>query len=147
MSFSRILVPVDFSETSLHALRLAAKMARTQHATLVLLHVGAVVWAGAPGLDIGGPTPILAQWNDEIAREHESALRRVAREEVPSDVQVDCLVRDGVPAAAVLDACKETNADLIVIGTHGRRGLDRIFLGSVAESVIRESPVPVLVTR
>lgn len=147
MSFTRILVPVDFSETSLHALRLAVKEARTHGAGLTLVHVGAVVWAGAPGLDIGGPTPILAQWNDEIAREHEAALRRVAREEVPPDLQVDCIVRDGVPATAILDAVKETGANLVVIGTHGRRGLDRLFLGSVAESVLRESPVPVLVTR
>lgn len=147
MSFTRILVPIDFSETSLHALRLAVKVARESKATLSLVHIGAVVWAGSVGPDLGGPTPILAQWNDEIAREHEAALRRVAREEVPPEITVHCIVKEGVPTSAILEAIADSGADLVVMGTHGRRGLDRLFLGSVAESVLREATIPVLVTR
>ena len=145
MTFHRILVPIDFSETSLHALRLAVHEARTHGAELVLLHVGAVPWAIAPNPDLA--SPILVQWNDEIAREHEAALRRVAREEVPSDIAVSTIVKEGVPTTAILESIAETGADLVVMGTHGRRGLDRLFLGSVAESVLRESTIPVLVTR
>lgn len=147
MTFSHILVPVDFSETSLHAVRLAVKVAREHHTPITLAHIGAVIWAGAPGLDVAGPTPILTQWNDEIAREHHAALQRVAREEIPAEIPFKCMVKEGVPDTAILEAVRESGADLVVMGTHGRRGLDRLFLGSVAENVLRSSPVPVLVTR
>jgi nucleotide-binding universal stress UspA family protein len=71
-------------------------------------------------------------------------LVKLARERIPASVRYEILVISGDPAERVLNAARDLGADLIVIGTHGRTGLKHLILGSVAERVVRESPVPVL---
>ena len=90
----------------------------------------------APPIDV---EPILASAERELA-----AVLAKTRAEWP---KTDSAFRRGAPEEAILDAAKTLGCDLIVIGTHGRRGLSRVLLGSVAERIVRLSPVPVLTLR
>lgn len=146
--FTKLLVPVDFSEPSTSALRLAVKLARENKATITLLHVGLAPGVGS--YDLGGygvPIPAtLIQLHEEAAREQEHALRKLGREEIPDDLAYRVVACEGSASDEVLaEAAK--GYDLMVMGTHGRGGLSRAFLGSVTERVLRASPIPVLVTR
>ncbi|MFN7147596.1 MAG: universal stress protein [Myxococcota bacterium] len=145
--FTSILVPVDFSEGSSAALRLAVRLARAHKARLTLLHVG--VTAQAVGVEtFGMPVPqVFVELNDQLARERQHALEKLAREEVPEDVPRALVVRDGYPPEEILAQAETGGHDLLVMATHGRTGLKRVLLGSVAERVLRSCPIPVLVTR
>jgi nucleotide-binding universal stress UspA family protein len=77
----------------------------------------------------------------------EKQLSALARDEVPDEISLETLVRSGSPAVEIIDVAKRLPADLIVISTHGRTGLKHVFLGSVAEHVVRHAPCPALVVR
>ena len=142
--FRHILVPVDFSEHSKVALRLAVQLARAHGGQLTLLHVGS-----EPGFYVGGPDiplTLVAQY-EELAAAEGHEVERLAREEVPPDVTWRVELRDGYPPETILAAAESTGCDLIVMGTHGRTGLGRALLGSVTERVLHHAKVPVLVTR
>ncbi len=136
--FRKVLCPIDFSDHSLAALNLALKVTQQNDAKLYLLNV-APVPAGAAGFQ---PVPMDAYPFHEEDRHEE--LAELARERIPAAVRHETLVISGDPAARVLETVRGLAADLIVMGTHGHRGLTRLVLGSVAERVVRESPVPVL---
>lgn len=147
MKMSRILVPTDFSAGSDHALRLAISMARKDLGSITLMHVAPFpptvvgdVYGPMPMLDV---EPVIAQ----IAAESRHLVARQAAQEIPSDVPWTPLVVMGFPADEISAQLERGGYDLVVMGTHGRRGLTHLFLGSVAERVLRHSPVPVLVTR
>jgi len=137
----RLLVPVDFSDASQIAVRHAAELADTYDAQIDLLHVvEQVAYPSAYGLDPGYLSP------QEILPRVEATLGDVARDEVGSDhVQVSATV--GYAPLTILDYIDENDVDLVVIATHGRTGLDRMLLGSVAERVIRRSSAPVFVVK
>ena len=147
MAYKRILVPVDGSPTSAKGLKEAIKLATAAkgraHARLRLLHVVeeyAAFTAPEIGADIG---PVLeamkAGGRRTLARMQRSARSAGARPET-------ALMEDfaGRVAEAIVKEAKRWRADLIVMGTHGRRGVKRVLLGSDAELVVRYSPVPVL---
>ena len=136
--FRKVLCPIDFSDHSLAALNLALKVTQQNDAKLYLLNV-APVPAGAAGFQ---PVPMDAYPFHEEDRQEE--LAELARERIPAAVRYETLVISGDPAERVLETVRGLAADLIVMGTHGHRGLTRLVLGSVAERVVRESPVPVL---
>ena len=136
--FRKVLCPIDFSDQSLAVLELALKVTQQNDAKLYLLNV-APVPAGAAGFQ---PVPMDAYPFHEEDRHEE--LAELARERIPAAVRYETLVISGDPAARVLETVRGLAADLIVMGTHGHRGLTRLVLGSVAERVVRESPVPVL---
>ena len=125
MLFTRILVPIDFSEPSIEALRLAVSIGMKEGARLTLLHVDA------------GPLP------DEGAT---STMHRLLSQEVPASVHTDLTFDQGNPAERINHHATAGEHDLVVMGTHGKTGLERVILGSVAEVVVRTCPVPVLVT-
>ncbi|MBX9583518.1 MAG: universal stress protein [Gemmataceae bacterium] len=133
-----VLHPTDFSELSQPAFELACSLARDYAARLVVLHV-----AGLPhGLPVEGMLmPILVD-DSEYARGRLEAVR-------PSDprVQVRHRLAIGEPAEEILAAATCEEADLIVLGTHGRGGLSRALMGSVAEAVQRAAPCPVVTVR
>lgn len=147
MPFENILVPVDFSASAERALRLAVRLARG-HARLTLLHVYEPP-SVAMGLDLYGiAVPAeLAAFSEELNAQCRHLLDRLAQQEIPADVDWRAMVMQGPPARTVLDALEVGGYDLAVMGTHGRGGLKRTLLGSVTETVLRHSPVPVLVTR
>jgi nucleotide-binding universal stress UspA family protein len=144
--YSRILVPVDGSEPSQCGLREAIGIARDNQSTLVLLHVIVQVplMLGYPGVaDYGQVWDMLDHAGQEI-------MARAARDATAAGVAHVTHVREGGAGAVcdiVLDQARAEQCDLIVMGTHGRRGLTRLALGSDAEAVVRNSPVPVLLVK
>jgi universal stress protein A len=136
--FRKILCPIDFSEHSLAALDVALRVARQNDAVLCLLNV-APTPAGEAGFQ-----PVPMDHYPYVEKDRRAQLKKLARERIPAAVRSETLVVSGDPAERVLETARGIAADLIVMGTHGRRGLSHIVLGSVAERVVRESPIPVL---
>jgi nucleotide-binding universal stress UspA family protein len=136
--FRKILCPIDFGPHSLAALEMALNLARQNGATLYLLSVVPIV------RDTGLMTPVAVEPSpglEQISRAH---LNKLARETIGATVPYETIVIVGDPGTKVLEVAAGTGVDLIVMGTHGRTGVKRLVLGSVAERVVRESPVPVL---
>jgi nucleotide-binding universal stress UspA family protein len=133
---SHILCPVDFSDISQHAVEHAAAIAHWYEARLTLLHV----FANLPAMDV--PPLVL----EDADRERLTvALRRMAAR-VPAGVALDFRVEQAEYVHnEILGQVAATHADLLVLGTHGRSGFQRVFLGSVTEKVIRSAPCPTLV--
>jgi nucleotide-binding universal stress UspA family protein len=133
---THVLCPVDFSETSQHAMDHAAALARWYEAKLTLLHV----FATLPTMDL--PPVIL----DDASRERiKTAMRRMTAR-VPPDIPLDLRVEQAEHVHdEILAHVAATQADLLVLGTHGRSGFQRLFLGSVTEKVIRRATCPMLV--
>jgi nucleotide-binding universal stress UspA family protein len=133
-----ILHPTDFSERSGSALRLACALTRDYGARLVVLHVATppdVIYSeGALPLD------------PEVF--YREAKERLDRLEVPEgNVRAERRFEEGDPATEILRVAPEVNADLIVMGTHGRTGLGRLLMGSVAEQIVRKASCPVLTVK
>ena len=147
----KILVPIDFSDCSRKALRYAIPLAKQHGAAITLLYV--VVVPSYFGVGDGGGFNYAAFEPDFISIEAEirasgsKQLAALATNEVRAEVSADTLVQTGSPAVEIIAAAKSLPADLIVISTHGRTGLKHVWLGSVAEHVVRRAPCPVLVVR
>ncbi len=137
--FRKILCPVDFDDNSMQALDTAANLARESNGTVFVLHVVPMIIAPT-----GMPIYVdLYQGQEEAARVKllEIAHKRLA------GIKYELLIHTGEPAGTILNAEKKTDADVLVMATHGRRGFKRFFLGSIAEQVVRESICPVLTVR
>lgn len=148
MPFSKILVPMDFSEHALHALRLAISLARATGAHITLLHIGVVPHVYATELGLAGmASPALVQMSEDISREQKHRIERIAADEIPETLSHDVVLREGFPPEEILAQVAASGHDLVVMGTHGRTGIGRVLLGSVTERVVRECTVPVMVTR
>ena len=145
--YQRILVPVDGSPPSEAGLKVAIDMAKLTGAQIRLLHVVDPMPFAYSAEGYGAmATDVLA-----LMRESGEQVLRAARERVVQDgVATDTVLLDGYGGRLcdrVAEQVKDWQADLIVIGTHGRRGLPRMLLGSDAEQVLRTAPVPVLLAR
>jgi nucleotide-binding universal stress UspA family protein len=137
----RILCPCDFSEFSRLALDHAAALARWYHAELTAVHVlQQIVAIDLPPAALVGPAPIAPVSRLEIEEELARFVAPVAAAGVP----VQRLVLDGDPARQVLAQAAKLDADLLVLGTHGRSGFERWVLGSVAEKILRKAACAVL---
>lgn len=141
--FRKILVPTDFSDCSEAALRVALDLAAPLGARLRLLHV-----YPAPALLFD---PYGIQPAEPVLLEAPKAARQRLEREIETvsgtGVEIDGEVREGAPAAQIVEEAREWGADLIVIGTHGHTGLQHALLGSVAERSVRLAPCPVLTVR
>ncbi len=141
-SVRRILVPLDFSESSYKALAYASALAKQFGARITLLHVVQMSYM------VGEYGAIeLPELEVQLTTSARTKLESVAREKVPAGQVDGTLIRVGPAVSEIANTAKETNADLLVISTHGYTGLKRIVLGSVAENVVRHAPCPVLVVR
>jgi len=140
--FDKILVPIDGSKGSERALQVAAEVAQRFGSKVVLVFVaeppGMLYPPGLSYVDLMDST---TKWGREIVGSAAEKLQKGGISEVEKHV------REGHPAQVILDSVAEWKVDLVVMGTHGRRGLDRVLLGSVAEEVVRRSPVPVITVR
>jgi universal stress protein A len=137
-----VLVAFDFSETSKHALSYGRNLARAFGGRLHVFHVADVISTSAAQFYPDGP-------GDPEAKARQLALAQIR----------DLLAAEGIdvaapevrvspdPADAIVNYAKEVHADIIVVGTHGRSGVSRLLMGSVAEHVVRAAPCPVLVVR
>lgn len=136
--FRKVLCPIDFSDHSLAALDVALKVAQQNDAKLYLLNVAPVA-AGAAGFQ-----PVPMDPYPYLEKDRQEQLVKLGRGRIPAVVRYETLVVSGDPAEQVLSTARTLEADLIVMGTHGRKGLGHLVLGSVAERVVRESPIPVM---
>jgi nucleotide-binding universal stress UspA family protein len=134
--FKHLIVPTDFGEPAQAALNLAIELAKSNDAKLTLLHV------------YGVPTvyyPDSVAWPlEELGRAAQTSLDTAVAQVRERYKNTDGHVEVGDPREAILKFTKESGADLLVIGTHGRKGLAHLVLGSVAEWLVRTSPLPVL---
>lgn len=139
LQIQRILVPVDFSEPSKKAVAYGMSLALELDATLTLAHVVPF----PPALAV--PFPVEGQHvSDEYMDETRQKLRELIDDEFRSSIQSSFDVRAGDIEDQLLSLAEESSADLIVMGTHGRRRFERWFLGSVTEHILRKMPAPVL---
>jgi nucleotide-binding universal stress UspA family protein len=141
ITLERILVPVDFSDCSIDALEYAVVVAQQAKASLMLLHVLEPV---SYGLDFS--------FGDSKTREQErkiwtKRLAELVSSHQHSHVPMESQLRGGLPADSILDSSRTLPCDLIVMGTHGRRGISHSISGSVAEAVLRKALCPVMAVR
>ena len=139
-----ILVPVDFSDCSLAGLTYAVRFAKEVGARIVVVHIadlGPVMMTTGRG-DYGSPTYIEAA-RRRCGDQMKDFLKRVSFDGVP----VDASAVAGYCPDAIYEAAAKEGADLIIISTHGRTGLRRAFIGSVAEGTVRHAACPVLVVQ
>lgn len=140
--FKHILCPVDGSKTSLQALELAARLAQEQHAKLTICM--AVDAAKAAAMAFGDPGMSAVCYN-ALYEEARASLASISA--LVTDVQPDQLLVEGGAVEAIVECAASKACDLVVIGSHGRSGIKRALLGSVAEGVVRNATVPVMVVR
>jgi nucleotide-binding universal stress UspA family protein len=139
--FKRILCPVDFSAASLRAFDLAVQLASLHHARIHVLHVVPRIVASV--MDIPITTTRWTVADEAKARRELPKLKERARRH---GISATTEVRVGDIDVQILKILKESKADLLAMGTHGRRGFERWALGSVTERMLRHSPIPLLLT-
>jgi nucleotide-binding universal stress UspA family protein len=135
MKLKKILFPTDFSHTGDAALEMATALARDSGATILIVHV-----EESPNVYAGG------EFYYGIPNPPTDELRRMLEEVRPLDASVayDHRLLTGDPAATIVRLAEEEDVDMIVLGTHGRTGLLRMVMGSVAEAIVRHANCPVL---
>ena len=143
-TLKRILVPIDFSDSSAAALDYAVTLAKKFDAKLVLLHV--VEPAVYPDNYLMTPAT-LDEANQNLISTSRERLTTLKEEPSLQGLSVELLVRMGRAQSEIPDTAKATDTDLIVMGTHGHSGLKHVLLGGTAERVVRHSSCPVLTVR
>jgi nucleotide-binding universal stress UspA family protein len=137
--YRKILCPVDFDDNSLTALERAAEFARHMNGTVVLLHV-------LPMYVAPGEVPPPLSLYDDQCKAAEAKLADIAREKL-TGLPYELHVHAGEVVGTISQEENKLRPDLLVMATHGRRGLARMFLGSVTEGVLRRASCPVLTIR
>lgn len=158
LEFHRILCPVDLSEFSLAALRMAAKVAESSHAVLDVLHVVHNPFDEIYMTSIAQSDPAL--FDADMIEPHKRArvvrateeraevlLKQFCQSGLPEKAQTRYHIRRGDPFEAILDASEDFQTDLLVLATHGRTGIQRLVIGSVAEKIVRHATCPVLTVK
>jgi nucleotide-binding universal stress UspA family protein len=143
---ARILFATDFSPASRRAFDEAVSLAASAHAKLTIVHILAPLLPAVPEQYL-----LSAEATDRLERRAREwsvrRLQKLAKHATRLGVEAALLIRGGEPASQILRAGASTRADVIVVGTHGRRGLSKFLMGSVAERVVRTSRRPVLTVR
>lgn len=141
--FQRILCPVDFSPTSEEAITCALDIGRKFGSRIYILHVMDETIMDSLFL---GDSPIDSV-RASLTRKAERAMDEFVRRLVRHFENFDIVFASGIPAREIVKTAENLTASLIVIGTHGRTGIEHVLFGSTAEKVIREAPCPVLAVR
>jgi nucleotide-binding universal stress UspA family protein len=142
----RIMHPTDFSRASTAAFKRAVALAKANRAQLIIVHVMTPPALALPG--DGYISPKLYEEIEASARaQAQKSLGAVVASARKAGVRVAALLLEGVPHERIVRAMRARKADLLVIGTHGRTGLAKLFLGSVATRLIATAPGPVLTVR
>jgi nucleotide-binding universal stress UspA family protein len=146
IQIKRILIPTDFSETSKEALKYAMSMSKEYEAEMTVLNV-VNEHIYTEGFNIPRVMSI-QDLEKELCRQAETQMQEFLKDVRRLDeVKYKKVVIPGNPYLAILEYAKTNNVDLIVIGTHGRSGLEHMLFGSTAEKVIRKAPCPVLTVK
>lgn len=138
-----ILVPVDFSDASEHALAYAIDLAKANGGKVHVLHAFELPVIGFPD----GTLVATAEMASKIVDSAQASLDKLVAKHKDDGVPVSGTLKQSDPREAIVSAAKDLDVDLVVMPTHGRRGFARALIGSVAESVVRTCPVPVLTLR
>jgi len=141
MNFRKILIAVDTGPLAVHAAETGAELAHALKAEIAFIHVinASLVYSAESGIP---PNQLVAAAKKEAKQLISDFHRRLSPRATAHE-----FTPVGSPDAEIVNAAKEWPADVIVIGSHGRKGLQRALLGSVAEGVMRQAPCPVLVVR
>lgn len=142
IKLKKILYPTDFSESSLEAMKYAVTFARDYKARLILMHVvNEQIFSEGLNLPRLAAPEALEQ---ELVAEATRQMRTLIPADVRAGVDVEHVILRGMPFLEIIRYAKANEVDLIVIGTHGRSGMEHIIFGSTAEKVVRKAPCPVL---
>ncbi|NOZ24830.1 MAG: universal stress protein [Nitrospirae bacterium] len=144
MEIKRILFPTDFMEGTVQAVPYAVDLAKKYGARLFIIHVIHEV-TRATGLYV--PHITIDELYKTMEAEAEKEITRVYLEELRGFDDVEYRVLKGIPYEEIIGFARDNAMDMIVMGTHGRKGLDRLFFGSTAEKVVKGAPCPVLTVR
>ncbi|NTU67497.1 MAG: universal stress protein [Chlorobiaceae bacterium] len=136
IKIKKIICPVDFSELSRKAMQYANEFARLSDAKVFLV-----------GVVENDPTINYSHGLEKEGADEEQKLAALIDEEQMAGIVADYAIYEGSAEECILDYAKRQEADVIIMGSHGRRGLKRMILGSVAEHVIRRAPCPVLIVK
>lgn len=143
MQLKRILCPIDFSEFSIVAYQYALSLAEHYNADVIALHV-VELWK-LPFADYAAYEADYANFSTALNEGGEVRLREFLKKHSPDGIQPQLVTNLGNPSDSILTFTQAQNIELIVMGTHGRRGFDRLVLGSTADRVMRKASCPVLV--
>jgi nucleotide-binding universal stress UspA family protein len=142
--FKRIIVATDLSPASEPALKEAVGLAKENGAELLIAHAyQPPSVAEAQSISAG----VYEEWDQNIRAEVRGRLQELVEDAAKEGVKAELLILKGTPYEAIAEAARVNEADLVVLGTHGRKGVSRFFLGSVAARVISTAPCPVLTVR
>ena len=144
VNLKKILVPQDFSEYSLHALKYAVTFAELFKSELIVLHIVEPIVYPA---DFSFGQVSIPAMEEEIRKHSEEQLNELVEREIPAGIKATPMIRVGKPFIEIVEVAKGENADLIVISSHGRTGMDHVLFGSTADKVVRKAPCPVLTIR
>ncbi|MFP4218585.1 MAG: universal stress protein [Salinarchaeum sp.] len=142
--FDRILIPTDGSEPAEHAIPTGIDLAAAHDATVYAIYVVEPVPLGGYAAGMSAASSEHSAYTEQQEEEAEAALDIVSNAGREADVDVVETIKYGEPDEAIVTYAETNDIDLIVMGTHGRSGADRLVIGSVAEKVVRGSSVPVL---
>jgi nucleotide-binding universal stress UspA family protein len=141
----RVMHPTDFSRASTPAFKRAVEMAKSNRSELLLVHV---MGPAVPFMADGYVSPQVYEDLEVASRAAaQKHLRKLVEKAKQGGARVKALLLEGVAHERIAQAARSRKADLVVIGTHGRTGFARLFLGSVASRVLAVSPCPVLTVR
>ena len=141
--YRQLLCPVDFSDVSKHAFQIAIDLAVLFKADLHVMHVFHMPASTIPE----GIYDIPDDMEDKVKSHFSKKLDEFIKNYSTLEINITTGSYAGFPHVEIINSAKESNADMIVMGTHGRTGLSQVILGSVAERVIRISDIPVLTVR
>lgn len=144
MEIKKILVPIDFSDSSLIALKYSLNYATIFNAEIILIYVVEPI-VYPPDFSLGQIS--IPSVEIEIDKKAKDELDKVANSIIPQEISFRTVVKTGKPFVEIIETARDENADLIIISTHGRSGVEHIFFGSTAEKVVRKAPCPVLSLR
>jgi len=142
--FKTILFATDFSESSDYAFQYAYSVAKKFNARLLLVHV-----INEP-VDLRGfyvPHISFEKLEEEIEEGAQKMMEKFCRTHIRDYDNYESIIVPGIPYDEIIKKATDNSADLIILGTHGRTGLDHVLFGSTAEKVVRKSPVPVMTIR
>ncbi|HZD39524.1 MAG TPA: universal stress protein [Terriglobales bacterium] len=142
----KILYATDYSKASARALDEAVRLARQNDAELLVVHVIEPVTPYVTGEDFGS-AELYMKLEETTKKEAEFSMNKLLDKLQTSKVKAKGLLLKGTPDEQIVNTAKRRNADLIVIGTHGRTGLSKLFMGSVAGKVVSTANCPVLTVR
>ncbi|MEK6726739.1 MAG: universal stress protein [Deltaproteobacteria bacterium] len=144
INIKKVLFPTDFSENSNYAFDYALDLAQKLGARLYILHVIHEL------IDTTGfyiPNISLDELQKDLEKGAEKMMEKFCKDRMGDFKEYECINIIGLPHIEILSVAKEKGIDMIVMGTHGRTGIDRVLFGSTAEKVVKKAPCPVLTVR